>query len=150
MAYILYEAFYEVGVVVWKNNDRWISLAVPYQYGIPYAGKFWRSKILANLAINANSPNFFPDNTYKDTETTEDLPLDLPKFSSPFALTVAIRQNFPMYGKVRLDSETSSETRYIVGPTFFDCSRLPHFHNSSATIPTAAPTATGTRLLKLT
>ena len=101
---------------------------------------------MANLAINANSPNFFPANTYKDTETTEDLPLDPPKFSSPFALTVAIRQNFPMYGKVRLDSET----RYIVGPTFFDCSRLPHFHNSSATIPTAAPTATGTRLLKLT
>ena len=33
-------------------------------------------KILANLAINANSPNFFPANTYKDTETTEDLPLD--------------------------------------------------------------------------
>ena len=33
--------------------------------------------------------------------------------------------------------------------TFLDCSRLPHFHNSSATIPTAAPTATGTKLLKL-
>ena len=54
-------------------------------------GKFWRGKILANLVINANSPNFFPANTYKDTETTEDLPLDLPKFSSPFASTVAIR-----------------------------------------------------------
>ena len=49
---------------------------------------------MANLAINANSPNFFPANTYKDTETTEDLPLDPPKFSSPFASTVAIRQNF--------------------------------------------------------
>ena len=51
---------------------------------IPYEGKFWRGKILANLAINANSPNFFPANTYNDTETTEDLPLDPPKFSSPF------------------------------------------------------------------
>ena len=49
---------------------------------------------MANLAINANSPNFFPANTYKDTETTEDLPLDPPKFSLPFASTVAIRQNF--------------------------------------------------------
>ena len=58
---------------------------------VPYAGKFWRGKILANLAINANSPNFFPANTYKDTETAEDLPLDPPKFSSPFASTVAIR-----------------------------------------------------------
>ena len=53
-------------------------------------GKFWRGKILANLAINANSPKSFPANTYKDTETTEDLPLDPPKFSSPFASTVAI------------------------------------------------------------
>ena len=55
---------------------------------------------MANLTINANSPNFFPANAYKDTETTEDLPLDPPKFSSPFASTVAIRQNFtpPMYG----------------------------------------------------
>ena len=25
---------------------------------VPYAGKFLRGKILANLAINANSPNF--------------------------------------------------------------------------------------------
>ena len=49
---------------------------------------------MANLAINGNSPNFFPANTYKDTGTTEDLPLDPPKFSSPFASTVAIRQNF--------------------------------------------------------
>ena len=64
---------------------------------ILYAGKFWRSKILANLAINANSPNFFPANTYKDTETTEDLPLDLPKFSLPFASTVAIRQNSKIF-----------------------------------------------------
>ena len=48
---------------------------------------------MANLAINANSLNFFPANTYKDTETTEDLPLDLPKFSS-FASTVVIHQNF--------------------------------------------------------
>ena len=46
---------------------------------------------------------FFPANTYKDTETTEDLSLDPPKFSSPFASMVAIRQilplqNFPVYG----------------------------------------------------
>ena len=67
---------------------------------LPCVGKFWRGKI---LAINANSPNFFPANTYKDTETTEDLPLDLPKFSSPFASTVAIRQNVtpPKFSRVR-------------------------------------------------
>ena len=60
-------------------------------------------KFLANLAINTNSPNFFPANTYKDTETTEDLPLDPPKFSLPFASTVAIRQNFtpPKFSHVR-------------------------------------------------
>ena len=70
---------------------------------LPYTGKFWRGKILANSAINANLPNFFPANTYKDTETTEDLPLDLPKFSSPFASMVAIRQNFtpPKFSRVR-------------------------------------------------
>ena len=64
-----------------------------YHY-IPYAGKFWRGKILANFAINANSPNFFPANTYKGTEN---LPLDPPKFSLSFASTVAICQNFPVY-----------------------------------------------------
>ena len=54
------------------------------------------------MAINANSPNFFPANTYKDTETTEDLPLDPPKFSSSFASTVAICQNFtpPKFSRV--------------------------------------------------
>ena len=54
--------------------------SIPYNALLLYAGKFWRGKILANLPINANSPNFFPANTYKDTETTEDLPLDPPKF----------------------------------------------------------------------
>ena len=55
------------------------------------------------MAINANSPNFFPANTYKDTESTEDLPLDLPKFSLPFASTVAICQNFtpPKFSRVQ-------------------------------------------------
>ena len=41
-----------------------ILLYIPYLPVLPYAGKFWRGKILANLAINANSPNFFPANTY--------------------------------------------------------------------------------------
>ena len=45
----------------------------------------------------------FPANTYKDIENTEDLPLDLLRFSSPFASTVAIRQNFtpPKFSRVR-------------------------------------------------
>ena len=65
---------------VWPlKNDSWRKVIDQ----LLYAGKFRRGKILANLAINANSPNFFPANTYKDTETTEDLPLDPPKFSSP-------------------------------------------------------------------
>ena len=52
--------------------------------------KFWRIWRLMQIR------QFFSllANTYKDTETTEDLPLDPPKFSSPFASTVAIRQNF--------------------------------------------------------
>ena len=66
---------HRVGVITFKKE-------------LLYAGKFWRGKISANLAINANSPNFFPANTYKDTETTENLPLHPPKFSSPFASTV--------------------------------------------------------------
>ena len=53
---------------------------------------------------------FFPANTYEDTETTEDLPLDPPKFSLSFASTVAIRQNFtpPKFSRVR----------YIIMPIF--------------------------------
>ena len=77
---------------------------MPAVHNLPTVrGKFWRGKILANLAINANSPNFFPANTYKDTETTEDLPLDPPKLFSSFASTVAIRQNFtpPKFSRVQ-------------------------------------------------
>ena len=50
---------------------------------------------MANLVNDANSPNF-PCQYYKYSETTEDLPLDPPKFSSPLASSVAIRQNFPV------------------------------------------------------
>ena len=62
-----------------------------------------RRKILANLAINANLPNFFPANTYKDTETTKGLPLYPPKFSSPFATMVAISPKFypPKFSRVQ-------------------------------------------------
>ena len=68
-----------------EENLDWFSL-------LPYAGKFWRGKILANLAINANSPN-----QYLYNEINEDLPLDPPKFSAPFALTLVIRQNFKIF-----------------------------------------------------
>ena len=59
--------------------------------------KFWRIWRLLQIR------QIFPANTYKYTETTEDLPLDPPKFSSPFASTVAIHQNFtpPKFSRVR-------------------------------------------------
>ena len=58
-------------------------------------------KGLVNPANNAQFAKIFPTNTHnKCSETTEDLASDLLKFSSPFALLVAILpiQNFPMCG----------------------------------------------------
>ena len=42
-------------------------------------------------------------NSYKYSEITENLPADSPKFSSPFASSVMIRQNFtpPKFSHVR-------------------------------------------------
>ena len=42
-----------------------------------------------------NSPNFSLPIFINTVKITEDLPADLPKFSSPFASLVMIRQNFP-------------------------------------------------------
>ena len=64
-------------------------------YSIPYVGKIWRGKILANLANGVQIAKFFHANSYKYSEITEDLPADSPKFSSPFDSSVMIRQNFP-------------------------------------------------------
>ena len=55
-------------------------------------GKIWRGKILAN---GVRFAKIFHANSYKYSEITEDLPADSPKFSSPFASSVMIRQNFP-------------------------------------------------------
>ena len=49
-----------------------------------------------------NSHKYY-DNTYKCYETTEELPSDLPQYSSLFASSIEIHQNFnlqnfPMYG----------------------------------------------------
>ena len=57
-----------------------------------------RGKILANLANGVQFAKIFHANSYKYSEITEDLPADSPKFSSPFASSVMIRQNFPTYG----------------------------------------------------
>ena len=54
-------------------------------------GKYWRRKIMVNLANDGQFAKTFPTNTYKYSESTEDLPLDL---SSSFAMSIAIRQNF--------------------------------------------------------
>ena len=59
---------------------------------VPYVGKIWRGKILAN---GVQIAKFFHANSYKYSEITEDLPADSPKFSSPFDSSVMIRQNFP-------------------------------------------------------
>ena len=59
-----------------------------------------RGKILAN---GVQFAKFFRANSYKCSEITEDLPADSPKFSSPFASSVMIRQNFlpPKFSHVR-------------------------------------------------
>ena len=60
-------------------------------------------KILANLANGVQFAKFFLANSYKYSEITEDLPAGSPKFSSPFASSVMIRQNFlpPIFSHVR-------------------------------------------------
>ena len=70
---------------------------------IPYVGKIWRGKTLANLANGVQFAKIFRANSYKYSEITEDLPADSPKFSSPFASSVMIRQNFlpPKFSHVR-------------------------------------------------
>ena len=70
---------------------------------IPYVGKIWRGKILANLANGVQFVKIFHANSYKYSEITEDLPADSPKFSSPFASSVTIRQIFlpPNFSHVR-------------------------------------------------
>ena len=77
-------------------------------------GKFWRGKILANLANGVQFAKFFRANSYKYSEITEDLPADLPKFSSPFASSAMIRQNFlpPKFSHVRYD-EPRMYTKYV-------------------------------------
>ena len=74
-----------------------------YTYEIPYVGKIWRGKILANLANGVQFAKFFHANSHKYSEITEDLPADSPKFSSPLASSVLIRQNFlpPKFSHVR-------------------------------------------------
>ena len=57
---------------------------------IPYVEKF--------LANGVQFAKFFRANSHKYSEITEDLPADSPKFSSPFASSVMIRQYFPTYG----------------------------------------------------
>ena len=52
-----------------------------YLASIPYVGKIWRGKILANLANAVQFAKIFFANTYKYSEITEDLPADSPKFS---------------------------------------------------------------------
>ena len=42
-----------------RCDNRACCMCGAHVVNVPYAGKFWRGKILANLAINANSPNFF-------------------------------------------------------------------------------------------
>ena len=58
---------------------------------------------MANLANDVQFAKFFHANSYKYSEITEDLPADSPNFSSPFASSVMICQNFfpPKFSHVR-------------------------------------------------
>ena len=55
------------------------------------------------LANGVQFTKMFHANSYKYSEITEDLPADSPKFSSPFASSVLIRQNLhpPKFSHVR-------------------------------------------------
>ena len=79
------------------------TTCVPNTAHIPYVGKIWRGKILVNLANGVQFAKIFDANSYKYSEITEDLPADSPKFSSPFASSVMIHQNFlpPKFSHVR-------------------------------------------------
>ena len=69
-----------------------VKTVLPW-YMCTVRGKIWRGKILANLANGVQFAKIFYTNSYKYSEITEDLPADSPKFSSPFASSVMIRQN---------------------------------------------------------
>ena len=58
---------------------------------------------MANLANGVQFAKFFHANSQKYSEITEDLPANSPKFSSPLASSVLIRQNFlpPKFSHVR-------------------------------------------------
>ena len=73
----------------------WIIYSIMWKIIVPYVGK-----ILANLANGVQFAKIFHANSYK---YSEDLPADSPKFSSPFASSVMIRQNFvpPKFSHVR-------------------------------------------------
>ena len=87
---------------------------------VPYVGKFWRVKILAN---GVQFTKFFHANSYKCSEITEDLPADSPKFSSPFASSVMIRQNFlpPKFSHVRYTISVTDSLVCIVVLVYCFC-----------------------------
>ena len=54
-------------------------------------------KILATLMDGARFAKFFFANIYKYNEITENLPVDLPKFSTSFDSLLMVHQNFSTY-----------------------------------------------------
>ena len=65
--------------------------------GTDVRGKVSDKEILANLVNDAQFAKNFPTNSYctcKYSESTEDLSSDSPKYSSSFASSTAICQNF--------------------------------------------------------
>ena len=84
----------ECTYIYWITWDMYTHTCVRIMY-ISYVGKIWRGEILANLVNDVQFAKFFHANSYKYSEITEDLPADSPKFSSPLASSVMIRQKFP-------------------------------------------------------
>ena len=62
---------------------------------IPYVGKSWRRKILANLENGIQLVKFSSPTYIKFSRIIDRLPAHLSKFSSPIASSVMIRQKFP-------------------------------------------------------
>ena len=62
---------------------------------VPYVGKVFSRKILANLTNGVQFTNFFlPISTDQYNKITEDLPVDLPKFYPPKFPTHSINLYF--------------------------------------------------------
>ena len=75
-------------------------------------GKILEGKNFSEFGKWCTTCKIFRTDIYKYSETTEDLPSDPPKYSSPFAASVAICQNFSTYGTSNVIMHSLSHTNW--------------------------------------